>query len=106
MAQPMVVRKLDKNVLRVTVVKREADGTRVAMPVYDEMAMTLMQPRKKQTGVAKVAEKRQRKGIRRAIRALDCYLALHERSNRKKKNGWARDYFKNSMKAVRKSADD
>lgn len=105
MAQPMI-RRMDKNVMRVTVVKREADGTRVSMPVYDEMAMTLLQPRKKQTGVFKMAEKRQRRGIRRAVRALDCYLALHERSNRKKKNGWARDYFKNSMKAVRRSADD
>jgi len=100
----LIVRKI-KDVQRVTVVKRESDGTRVATPVYDEMAVTLMRPRKKQTGVYKVAEKRQRKGIRRAIRALDCYIALHEASNRKKKNGWARDYFKNSMKAVRKSAD-
>lgn len=100
-----LIRKMNKDVQRVTVVKREADGTRIATPVYDEVAMTLMRPRKKQTGVYKVAEKRQRKGIRRAIRALDCYLTLHEASNRKKKNGWARDYFRNSMKAVRRSAD-
>src|SRR3954468_10663671 len=104
--EPVILQKLDKKVLRVTVVKREADGTRIAIPVYDEMATTLMQPRKKQTGVYKYAEKKTRRGARRGIRLIDYYLALHERSNRKKKNGWARDYFKNTFKAARKSAED
>lgn len=96
------MRKLDKAVARVTVIRKEADGRRVAVPVYDEMQALLASPRKKQTGLLKRMEKRTRKSTTKSVRLLDTYLALHERSNHKKKNGWARDYLKNSMKAVRK----
>lgn len=101
-----MVRKMDKAVVRVTLVRREADGSRVAVPVYDEMKAALALPRKKQTGLYKVMEKRTRKSTGRGVRLLDTYLALHEASNRRKKNGWARDYFKNSRKAVRKTFFD
>jgi len=103
--EPLILQKLDKKVLRVTLVKREADGTRISVPVYDEIATTLLEPRKKQTGVFKFAEKKTRRGARRGLRMIDYYLALHERSNRKKKNGWAKDYFKNTFKAARKAAE-
>lgn len=104
--EPMVLERMDKKVLRVTLVKREADGTRIAVPVYDEFAQVLIRPRKKQTGVYKWGEKRVRRGARRGRRLIDYYLALHERSNRRKKNGWARDYFKNTFKAARRAAED
>jgi len=104
--EPLVLERMDKKVLRVTLVKRESDGTRVAVPVYDEMAQELMRPRKKQTGLWKWGDKKARRAARKERRMIDYYLALHERSNRRKKNGWARDYLKNTMKAVRRANED
>ena len=96
----------DNKVVRVTVLKKNTDGSRLVVPVYDELTASLALPNKKQTGLYKVAGKKARKGAIRGIRMLEIYLALHERSNKKKKNGWARDVLKNSVKAVRKSSND
>ncbi len=61
--------------------------------------------RKEQSRALRPLEKRTRKSAIRGIRLISAYLDLHERSNRKKKNGWARDYFRNIGKALRRSRD-
>lgn len=96
----------DNKVLRVTLLKKNSDGSRSTVPLFDDATATSDLPRKKQTGAYRVVEKKARKGAKRGIRMLEIYLALHERSNKKKKNGWAKDYFKNATKAVRKSKND
>ncbi|CAN5135366.1 hypothetical protein BH11PSE11_BH11PSE11_05070 [soil metagenome] len=108
MAQAMsnLSSNVDNKVTRVTILKKNADGSRVIVPVYDELTTKLAQPNKKQTGAYKVLGKKTRKGALRGLRILEIYLALHERSNKKKKNGAARDLFKNSIKAMRKSSND
>jgi hypothetical protein len=58
--------------------------------------------RKKQTGVLKVIEKKLRKLARREQKALGHYLALHEQSNRKRRNGWAQDLGRNVVRVVRR----
>jgi hypothetical protein len=64
----------------------------------------------------KLAERKSRRGSKRlrplekAVRrmsraegtAADEYLSRHERSNRKKKNGWAKDFGKNMTRSSRK----
>lgn len=89
--------------LRVTLLKTGAEGARSIVPLYDEAIETRDLPCKKQTRGYKRAGKKTRKVAARGIRMLDIYLTLHERSNKKKKNGWARDIFRNSIKAMRKS---
>ncbi len=46
--------------------------------------------------------------LRRAARAMqtggDVYLKDHRKSNRKRKDGWVRDYPKNVLKAQRRAA--
>ena len=56
---------------------------------------------KKQSKSAKPIDKRLRRSVRRQMKMLDRYLTLHDRSSRKKKNGWMRDLGRNIMKAVR-----
>ncbi len=58
--------------------------------------------RKKQTGVLKVIEKKIRKLARREQKALGHYLALHEQSNRKRRNGWAKDVGRNLVRVIRR----
>lgn len=97
------IQSIDKSVVRITILRKGADGTRTPLPVYDEDQALLDQPRKKQTGMYKVMEKRTRKSARKAVRLIDSYLALHEASNHRRKNGWARDFMKNSRKAARRT---
>ncbi|MBX9593274.1 MAG: hypothetical protein K2X46_02835 [Roseomonas sp.] len=59
-------------------------------------------PRKKQTGILKAVEKKIRKLARREQKALGQYLALHEQSNRKRRNGWARDIGRNLVRVIRR----
>lgn len=47
----------DNKVIRVTVLKKNTDGSRLVVPVYDELTASLALPNKKQTGVYKVAGK-------------------------------------------------
>jgi len=46
-------------------------------------------------------ERRLRKLIRAEYKALGEYLMLHERSRRKRRNGWARDLKSNLVKVIR-----
>lgn len=46
-------------------------------------------------------ERKLRKLVRAEYKALGEYLLLHERSRRKKRNGWARDLKSNLVKVIR-----
>lgn len=91
---------LGKIVERVITLERQRDGSVSRKIVYDDRVADLREPRKRQTGVLKPLEKRTRKGMRRGIEVIQAYLSLHERSNRRKKNGWAKDLMRNVGKAV------
>lgn len=47
-------------------------------------------------------EKRLRKLVRAEYRALGRYLVLHDKSRRRRRNGWARDLGKNLVKVIRR----
>lgn len=59
-------------------------------------------PPKQQTKMSRALDKRIRKAARRNMQTVSRYLALHDRSNRLKKNGWMRDLGKNLRRAMRK----
>ena len=48
-------------------------------------------------------EKRLRKLIRAEYKALGRYLVLHDRSRRKRRNGWVKDLGSNLGKVIRKA---
>jgi hypothetical protein len=47
-------------------------------------------------------EKRLRKLVRAEYRALGRYLVLHDKSRRRRRNGWAKDLGKNLVKVIRR----
>jgi hypothetical protein len=46
-------------------------------------------------------EKRMRQLVRAEYKALGRYLVLHDRSRRKRRNGWAKDFGSNLVKVIR-----
>lgn len=58
-------------------------------------------PIKKSTRRMRPIEKRLRKWIKAEHRALGRYLVLHDRSRRKRKNGWVGDLPTNLRKVIR-----
>jgi len=46
-------------------------------------------------------EKRMRRLVRAEYKALGRYLVLHDRSRRKRRNGWAKDFGSNLVKVIR-----
>lgn len=58
--------------------------------------------KKKQSALLKPLEKRQRKMVKAMRSGSERYLAGHEKSNTKKKDGWLRDLGKNAQKAMRR----
>lgn len=65
-----------------------------------ELHLPLGEPKKGSRRLRPI-EKRLRKLIRAEYRALGEYLVLHERSRRKRRNGWARDLKSNLVKVIR-----
>ncbi|HSP25674.1 MAG TPA: hypothetical protein VLQ65_10900 [Saliniramus sp.] len=61
--------------------------------------------RKKQSRLLRPLEKLTRKSARSTIRFMQDYLYLHDRSNKKSKDGWIRNYTKNLRKAARRRDD-
>lgn len=61
-------------------------------------------PRKrKQSKMVRPVEKSLRKAVRRQLDIAQLYLARHERSNRRKRDGWLKDLPRNIYRAVRDS---
>jgi hypothetical protein len=58
--------------------------------------------RRKQSKSLKLFEKLARRGARAERRMFDEYLYRHDRSNRKKKNGWFKDLGKNLTTSSKK----
>ena len=87
------------NIDGVKFVVIDPSGNRQTGAIIEELGET-----KKQSRALKPVEKRVRKALRAQLRSLNVYLSLHDRSNRKRKNGWLRDLASNLNKARRKSA--
>lgn len=63
-------------------------------------------PKKKQSKMSRAIDKRLRKMTNRNLRSMTLYLKLHDRSNRRKENGWFWDLTKNLRRATRDPDDD
>jgi hypothetical protein len=57
--------------------------------------------RKSQSKALKPIEKRVRRLVRTRHKALGRYLQLHDASNRKRRNGWAKDFARNVTRVIR-----
>lgn len=59
--------------------------------------------RKPQSRALKPIEKRIRRLVRSEHKALGHYLTLHDTSNRKRRNGWAKDFARNMARVIRRA---
>jgi hypothetical protein len=86
---------LGAETLRFTVIKPSGEVSR------GEVRLDLG-PIKKDSRALRPIERRLRKLIRAEYKALGRYLVLHEKSRRKRRNGWARDLGGNIAKVIRR----
>jgi hypothetical protein len=77
-------------------VEQEADGSQVITQVYKDKG------KRRGSKRLRPLEKAMRRIGEATSTASDVYLDRHARSNRKKKNGWAKDLGKNIRKAQRR----
>ena len=68
----------------------------------DEKKRRRRRKKKKQSKLLSPWEKSVRRVAKSQVKASKTYLDRHERSNRKKKNGWIRDWNKNVSKSLSK----
>lgn len=85
----------DDDEITVRILTRDRHGRRVVD--YDDD-----DDRRRTSKRLRPFEKALRKGARRQARVANLYLALHDRSNRRKKNGWMKDFGRNVVKAYRR----
>ncbi|MEO8519747.1 MAG: hypothetical protein ABI603_00205 [Acidobacteriota bacterium] len=91
--------RLGKNVRRVTVIERDAAGATTATVVFEGK-----KGKRKQTQAFRPLEQIVRRIADAQAEAGDVYVTRHNRSNRKKRDGWMRDMNLNLARASRKGA--
>ncbi len=97
--------KLPKSVKSITILKPKEDGSLVGGT--DRVVVKQKSSRKRQSkGIVRVWERL----VRRAAKANNVYsnnyLERHNRSSRKRRDGWLRDLNTNVMRAQRKGAKE
>jgi hypothetical protein len=91
--------KLSKAVKRIVIPQQAATGG-LSAGVY--VLKNKKKKRKKRSKETRFLEKLVRHGARSQKKGLNTYLDRHDRSNRKKKNGWLRDLSNNVFRSSRK----
>jgi hypothetical protein len=87
----------DDRIKRIVVIRRDAEGRSLSRTLHGEEPTI-----KKQSRLLRPLEKRVRRLMRRRAKIAQLYLAKHEKSNARKRNGWARDLAGNLITAYRK----
>ena len=88
---------LPKSVKRIVVLAKDAAGSTTALTLYAKA-----RKKKKQTRILRPLETAARRVADAAGVYADSYADRHRASNRKKRDGWARDLNDNMMRATRK----
>jgi hypothetical protein len=95
----MDVLRVSDSVRRITVLRKDGTGKLAPVTVYRRTAST-----KKGTRLFKFVERATRHLADAQARSADTYRSRHQKSNRKKKDGWIRDFPLNAIRASRKGA--
>lgn len=90
--------RLNRAVKRITILKKDPEsGQFVAAAVYRQERR-----RKKRTRGLRFIEKAVRRLTRAQATMAGSYTDRHDRSNRKKRDGWMKDFIPNVVKAQRR----
>lgn len=92
----MDIPRVSSSVRRITLLRRDASGVVVPVRLYERSTS------KKGTRSAKFFERSARRIAKGQLKTAEGYLSRHEKSNRKKKDGWLRDFNANVFKASKK----
>ena len=95
----MDVDKVTKSVRRITVLRKDTTGGTVPVVVFERRSA-----RRKGSRFLRPVERVTRDWADAQSRAANSYLARHNKSNRKRKDGWVRDYALNVLRASRKGS--
>jgi hypothetical protein len=87
----------DDGIKRVVVIQHDAQGRTLARTLHDNGPLV-----KEQSRLLRPLEKRVRRLMRRRAKIAQLYLAKHQTSNVRKRNGWARNLAGNLIYAYRK----
>jgi hypothetical protein len=90
--------KLSKIIKRITVLQAQPSGDLVPTAVYKAK-----RKRRKISKNMRPLERLTRRSLKASESYINTYLERHERSNRKRRNGWLRDYQDNTFKAQKKA---
>jgi hypothetical protein len=99
---------LDESVTNITVLKSDEDFGGRTETIYDKSAKSKKRKKKgkkkgkKHSKFLSPYEKYVRELAKRQDEATHTYVKRHKRSNRKKKDGWLKDFVKNYSKSVSK----
>lgn len=92
--------KLPKSIKRITILKAESSDRGGSL---DRVVVKAKRKKKKQSkGIVKVWERAARHAARANETSNSIYLSRHNRSNRKRRDGWLRDFSYNWQRAARK----
>jgi Family of unknown function (DUF6312) len=86
--------RLSGSINRITVLRQDPSGFTVPVVVYRRGSRG-----KKGSRTFKAAEKSTRRRAKAQRKTAANYLMRHDKSNRKKKDGWIRDLFVNTVRA-------
>lgn len=92
-------KKLPKSVKRITILRADGvDGSGGG----DRVVVRKKKKKKKQSkGLTKIFERMTRRTAKAGSKTSSRYLSRHNRSNRKRRDGWVRDLSYNMMRAGR-----
>lgn len=91
--------KLPKSIKRITILKSGSIGGDGGQVVVKRKKK---KKKKQSKGLVKIFERVARRGAEANKSTASSYLSRHRRSNRKRRDGWVRDYGYNWMRARRK----
>lgn len=92
--------KLPKSVKRITILKANGDEPGVAL---GRVVVKKKRKKKRQSkGLVRIYERAARGLARSNRKSADAYLSRHRRSNKKRRDGWLRDWSYNWTRANRK----
>ena len=90
--------RVTKSVRRIVALRRDEHGHTLPVILYEKRGKN--RGERRTSRLFRPAEKMTRRWAEGYRAAADSYLARHNRSNGKKKDGWMRDYAYNVMKAT------
>ena len=94
--------KLPKAIKRITILKSQGGQGGEHNPLGRVVVKRKRKRKKQSKGLTRIFERIARGRARADVSTADEYLARHRRSNRKKRDGWLRDWSYNWTRARRK----